>query len=684
MAFNFPNNPSVNDEVTFGTITYVWNGTSWESGSTGLSYAEVANRIDFTSDRANSAFELANNSSLWAVRQSFVATANQSVFNISTGYLPDYVDVFYNGIKLYDGEDYTANNGSSVILTNPAPVNTIIEVLSFGANVSTTNLYVLASATGFSSRQSFTATEGQTTFNPTGGYRVGYIDVFYNGIKLNIPTDVTANNGTDVVFVGLTPTAGDLIETIAITPDVSIANAVPITGGTISGNITIAGNILPSSTNTYYLGSDTQRWHSLFVNSNSIDIDGLVLSNQNGTLAVSSGGAEPTPIAGEDTWVRDHANAAFAAANNVGPQIEPAFAQANAAFEAANNISVFDANTNTTGFFSLPTGNTAQRPANAANGHIRFNTTTGQPEWYDGIGGEWYGFSQGAQYNVEYLIIGGGGAGGGNLSGGGGAGGFLTGTTIVSSRSSYSMSVGAGGASVSTPGQAGNTGANGVGSVAFSLTAVGGGGGGGGFPGTAAASGGSGGGGSGYTSNSGGAGTPGQGNQGGAGAGGAPNYGGGGGGGSGEAGQAAPSSSGKAGRGGNGTVSSISGTPLYWAAGGGGGAYTGGTGGGNGGLGGGGGGGADSGPGGTGGTSALNSGEDGTNGIFGGGDGGTNTGSGGGGANHNNPAYAQGGSGGSGIIILRYTGSQRGTGGTITSNNGYTIHTFTGSGTFTA
>ena len=42
------------------------------------------------------------------------------------------------------------------------------------------------------------------------------------------------------------------------------------------------------------------------------------------------------------------------------------------------------------------------------------------------------------------------------------------------------------------------------------------------------------------------------------------------------------------------------------------------------------------------------------------------------------------GSGGSGIVIIRYLGSQRGTGGTVTSSGGYTIHTFTSSGTFTA
>jgi hypothetical protein len=43
-----------------------------------------------------------------------------------------------------------------------------------------------------------------------------------------------------------------------------------------------------------------------------------------------------------------------------------------------------------------------------------------------------------------------------------------------------------------------------------------------------------------------------------------------------------------------------------------------------------------------------------------------------------------GGAGGSGVVIIRYSGSTRGTGGTITSSGGYTYHTFTTSGTYTA
>ena len=53
-------------------------------------------------------------------------------------------------------------------------------------------------------------------------------------------------------------------------------------------------------------------------------------------------------------------------------------------------------------------------------------------------------------------------------------------------------------------------------------------------------------------------------------------------------------------------------------------------------------------------------------------------GGGGGGAINQNS-----GAGGDGIFKLRYYGSPKATGGTITESGGYTYHTFTASGTFT-
>jgi hypothetical protein len=270
---------------------------------------------------------------------------------------------------------------------------------------------------------------------------------------------------------------------------------------------------------------------------------------------------------------------------------------------------------------------------------------------------------------VEVLVVAGGG-GGGYLhgGGGGGAGGLIYNSAYqLTNAAAITVTVGAGGSGGNQLPTNGNN------SVFGSLTAIGGGYGGSEAGPTPGANGGSGGGGSGYsTPQQGGTGTAGQGFDGGKGA--FPDidstYGSGGGGG----GAGAPGTNGKegidvsgsAGNGGNGQAYSISGNSTYYAGGGGGGywgsnlSYYG-----VGGLGGGGNGGA--------GTSTNLSPTAGA----------VNTGGGGGGSRGDGSQARPGAAGGSGIVIVRYPGLPAATGGTITYLNGYTIHTFTSSGTFT-
>ena len=303
-----------------------------------------------------------------------------------------------------------------------------------------------------------------------------------------------------------------------------------------------------------------------------------------------------------------------------------------------------------TGAWKLPVGTTAQRPT-GASGLIRQNSTTGNPEWYDTSTSSWLQFSQPAGYSVNYLVVAGGAGGGGNQGAGGGAGGLLASSATLSSGTAYTITVGAGGAGDSSAGTAGGT--NGSNSVLTGFaTAIGGGGGGGGQGNRNGFSGGSGGGGSGGGF-VGGSATSGQGNTGGNGA---SNVGGGGGGASAVGGAGVASTS--AGAGGAGSASSISGSSVTYGGGGGGGVASGSA--------------AAGGAGGGGAGSASGAGTAGS----------ANTGGGGGGGAYS-PASA-GGAGGSGIVIISYLGSQRGTGGTVTSSGGYTIHTFTSSSTYNA
>ena len=63
-------------------------------------------------------------------RQSFTATASQTSFP-TIGYTAGFIDVYLNGIKLVSGTDFTASNGSDVVLTTGAAVNDVLDVVIF-------------------------------------------------------------------------------------------------------------------------------------------------------------------------------------------------------------------------------------------------------------------------------------------------------------------------------------------------------------------------------------------------------------------------------------------------------------------------------------------------------------------------------------------------------------------------
>ena len=65
-------------------------------------------------------------------RQTFTATASQTSF-ATGGYQAGYLDVFLNGVKLVDGTDYTATNGSDVVLTTGAASGDTLEVVAYTA-----------------------------------------------------------------------------------------------------------------------------------------------------------------------------------------------------------------------------------------------------------------------------------------------------------------------------------------------------------------------------------------------------------------------------------------------------------------------------------------------------------------------------------------------------------------------
>ena len=62
-------------------------------------------------------------------REAFTATASQTSF-ATVGYTPQFVDVYLNGVKLA-AADYTATNGSDIVLATGAALNDILEYVAY-------------------------------------------------------------------------------------------------------------------------------------------------------------------------------------------------------------------------------------------------------------------------------------------------------------------------------------------------------------------------------------------------------------------------------------------------------------------------------------------------------------------------------------------------------------------------
>jgi hypothetical protein len=91
---------------------------------------------------------------------------------------------------------------------------------------------------------------------------VGFLDVYRNGVRLGA-SNFTATNGTTVVL-GTACNAGDLV-TIVFFTLVSVANAMPQSGGTFTGNIAVPTGTL------YPLVSDAAK----SATSTSVDFTGI-------------------------------------------------------------------------------------------------------------------------------------------------------------------------------------------------------------------------------------------------------------------------------------------------------------------------------------------------------------------------------------------------------------------------
>lgn len=100
----------------------MWNGTAWVPWTVDLAHAVGVAEVDlsgyYTKTQTDTA--ISNASSLRTPQYFSVgrsnATVGQTSFSVVGGYTAGYIDVFLNGVLLEETADYTASNGTTVVL----------------------------------------------------------------------------------------------------------------------------------------------------------------------------------------------------------------------------------------------------------------------------------------------------------------------------------------------------------------------------------------------------------------------------------------------------------------------------------------------------------------------------------------------------------------------------------------
>ena len=263
------------------------------------------------------------------------------------------------------------------VLQDPSTYSVSGTTLTFSAappsgtsNISVRYLGIPASGvttTAYRTVTNTTATAGQTSFT-IPSYTVGYIDVFRNGVYLPT-TDYTATTGTTVVLTNAA-TVGDTITTSSFFVS-SVLNALPTTGGTLSGNLVVSGTETVST-----ITSPAATALTLQTNNGTTAI--TVDTSQNVGIGTSSPGTQLNVYKSTATTVNIRPQNSLAYAD-FGPQSDGSVYAPYATPAASTQLVVGTSNSNPFTFYT----NGSERMRIDSSGRLLIGTTT-SGTYFDG------------------------------------------------------------------------------------------------------------------------------------------------------------------------------------------------------------------------------------------------------------------------------------------------------------
>ena len=154
-------------------------------------------------------------------RLSTTATASQTDFTVAGGYAINQIDVYRNGVKLNNQNDFTASDGSTVVLTQGATGGDVIEFVIY-------ENFDVADVINTTGNQTIDGNLTATSFSGSGSGLTGVSTNFVSAIGIQSGGTVIGAGITQLNFIG----AGNTFAVNGTTVDISIQ------GGGGGGGIT--------------------------------------------------------------------------------------------------------------------------------------------------------------------------------------------------------------------------------------------------------------------------------------------------------------------------------------------------------------------------------------------------------------------------------------------------------------
>jgi len=164
-------------------------------------------------------------------RQTYTATAGQTSFTFTSGYVIGFFDVYRNGVRLTSGSDYTATTGSTFVLTTPAQLNDEIEAIAY--NVKT-----------------FVTSNGNILNLNVAGIATISTNTFINNTGINVTGVVTATSASVDSIAATTVFAG---------PNIINSTGINVTGVVTATSFSGDGSNLTNTGSTLSAASGSQR-----------------------------------------------------------------------------------------------------------------------------------------------------------------------------------------------------------------------------------------------------------------------------------------------------------------------------------------------------------------------------------------------------------------------------------------